>query len=146
MAKLEFRMARGGVFTATIFVDKVPQTWAAIKAVLPVTLKAYNARWSGRETHTPIDLPNKPPRENQSTRASIGDVIYGRENPETRDYTGFEAIGWFYGAETINDWRGPIPVNVIGRISEPQWALLEQVGLRTWKEGGEDCTIRVLEE
>jgi hypothetical protein len=37
-------------------------------------------------------------------------------------------------------------VNIIGRIGESQWPLLEEVGLRTWKQGGEDCTIRVLEE
>ncbi len=146
MAKLEFKMARGGLFVATIHVDKVPKTWAAIRPVLPVTLKAYNARWSGRETHCPIDLPNKPPRERQSAHASIGDVIYACEWAEARDYTGFEAIAWFYGAEAVNDWRGPCPVNIIGRIGESYWPLLEEVGLRTWKQGGEDCTIRVLEE
>jgi uncharacterized protein DUF3830 len=146
MAKLEFKMARGGVFTALIYADKVPKTWAAISTVLPVTLKAYNARWSGRETTVPIDIPSKPPRENQCSRAGIGDVIYAREFPETRDITGFEAIAWFYGAENINDWRGQCPQNIIGRVSESQWDLLVQVGLRTWKEGGEDCTIRLLEE
>ena len=145
MATLEFKMARGGIITAQIHVDKVPKTWAMIKAVLPVTLKAYNARWSGRETHTPIKLPNKPPRENQSARASMGDVIYGWEWPETRDYTGFEAIGWFYGPEFIQDWRGPIPVNIIGRIDPSQFGLLEDVGLRTWQQGGEDCTIRAID-
>jgi hypothetical protein len=51
----------------------------ALKAVLPITLKAYNARWTGRETHTKIDIPNKPPRENQILNAGIGDVIYACE-------------------------------------------------------------------
>ena len=145
MPKLEFKMARGGIITAQIHADKVPKSWELIKAVLPMTLKACNARWSGRESHTPIKLPTKPPRENQSARASMGDVIYGWEWPETRDYTGFEAIGWFYGPEFIQDWRGPIPVNIIGSIDPSQFALLEDVGIRTWKEGGEDCTIRAID-
>lgn len=146
MPKLEFKMAKGGVLVASIHIAKVPKTWELLKAFLPQTLKAYNARWSGRETHTPIKLPTKPPRENQSARASIGDVIYGWEWPETRDYTGFEAIAWFYGPESIQDWRGPIPVNIIGHIGEAQWPLLEEIGVRVWKEGGEDCSIRVIED
>ena len=145
MAKLEFKLARGGIFTATVMVDKVPKTWAAIKEVMPITRKAYNARWSGRETHTVMNLPNKPPRENQILHASLGDVIYAWEWPDNREYTGFEAIGWFYGGERVRDWRGSCPVNLIGRVDQAQWPLLEEIGMRTWKEGGEDCAIRVIE-
>ena len=71
MAKLEFKFERGGLFVADIFTDKVPQTWNCIRAVMPVTRKAYNARWTGRESHTPIQLPNTPPRENQQLWASV---------------------------------------------------------------------------
>ena len=144
MAKLEFRMSGGGVFVAEIFAEKVPQTWQLITAFLPQTRKAYNARWSGRETHAPLALPTKPPRENQSCQASVGDVIYGREWDD-RDFTGFEAIGWFYAAETIRDWRGLHAVNIIGRIEPQYWTLIEEVGLRIWRGGGEDCTMRVIE-
>jgi hypothetical protein len=145
MAKLEFKFQRGGLFVATIFTDRVPKTWAAIKEVLPITRKCYNARWSGRESHTPVDLPNKPPRENQQLHAGLGDVIYACEW-EGRDFTGFEAIGWFYGAERVRDWRGACPVNLIGRVVPEYWNFLEELGLRTWRQGGEDCTIRVLED
>lgn len=145
MARLEFKMAKGGVFVADIFVAKVPQTWKLVTAFLPKTMKAYNARWSGRETHTPLALPTKPPRENQTCQVGIGDVIYAYEYPEGREYTGFEAIGWFYAAETVRDWRGYFPINHIGRIPQQFWPLIEEVGVRVWKEGGEDCTIRVIE-
>jgi hypothetical protein len=53
-----------------------PRFWEAIRKQLPLTIKTYNARWTGRETHTKLDLPNKPPRENQILNAGPGDVIY----------------------------------------------------------------------
>ena len=112
---------------------------------LPLTIKAYNARWTGRETHTRLDLPNKPPRENQILNAGLGDVIYAREWSD-RDVTGFEAIGWFYGTETVRDWRGESRVNLFARVDQNEWPFLEEVGLRTWQQGGEDCTISVVEE
>jgi hypothetical protein len=146
MPKLEFALARGGRFTATVLVDKAPQTWAAIRPMLPLTLKAYNARWSGRETHTAINVPNKPPRENQALHCGPGDVIYACERPDDRQYTGFEAIGWFYGAERVRDWRGSFPVNVFARVAEAEWSILEEVGRRTWREGGEDCQISILSD
>jgi hypothetical protein len=37
-------------------------------------------------------------------------------------------------------------VNCIGRIQPQYWDFLVELGLRTWRQGGEDCTIRVLEE
>ena len=94
MPKLKFSFARGGYFTARVMIEKAPKTWEAIRTNLPVTTKAYNARWTGRETHTKLDLPNKPPRENQILNAGLGDVIYAAEWSD-RDVTGFEAIGWF---------------------------------------------------
>lgn len=141
MASLQFEMERGGVLVAEIFVDKVPKTWDMIKRVLPITLTTLNARWSGREIHNQIDLPDKPPRENQILNASIGDIIYAREWPEVREYTGFEAIGLFYGAETINDWRGAFPANWIGRLDPSQWELIQQIGNRVYRHGGEECVI-----
>jgi hypothetical protein len=144
MPKLEFKLSKGGVFVADLFVEKVPRTWELIRAFLPQTCEAYNARWSGRETHAPLSLPTKPPRENQSCQASIGDVIYGREW-EDRNFTGFEAIGWFYAAETIRDWRGLHAVNIIGRVQPQYWPLIEEAGMRIWRRGGEDCAMRIIE-
>ena len=54
MAKIKFSFARGGHFTAKVMLDKAPKTWEAIRKQLPLTIKAYNARWTGRETHTSI--------------------------------------------------------------------------------------------
>lgn len=62
MPKVKFSLARGGHFTAVVMADKAPKTWEAISKHLPVTIKAYNARWTGRETHTKLDPPNKPCR------------------------------------------------------------------------------------
>ena len=68
MARIKFSFARGGHFMAKVMLDKAPKTWEAIRKQLPLTIKAYNARWTGRETHTKLDLPNKPPRENQNSQ------------------------------------------------------------------------------
>ncbi len=146
MAKLEFTLERGGIVTADIFVDKVPQTWRALTAVLPTTLTLLNARWSGRELHNQINLPEKPPRENQTIHASIGDVIYACEWPGVREYTGFEAVAFFYGAETINDWRGSFAANWIGRIDPGQWDLIQEIGERVYRHGGEECQIRAIDD
>jgi hypothetical protein len=46
----------------------------------------------------------------------------------------------------VRDWRGESRVNLFARVDQVEWPFLEEVGLRTWREGGEDCTISVLEE
>lgn len=140
MPKLLFKFARGGEFTAHVLADAAPKTWEALRKTFPVTIKAYNARWTGRETHVRMDIADKPPRENQVVNCATGDIIYAREW-EDRDVTGFEAIGWFYGTETVRDWRGESRVNLFARVDQAEWKVMEEVGLRTWREGGEDCTI-----
>jgi hypothetical protein len=140
---LHFAFARGGHFTALLLPDKAPRTVALLRAFLPVTVLALNARWTGRETHTKLHLPEKPPRENQIVAAALGDVIYACEWSD-RDVTGFEAIGWFYGTEIVRDWRGESRVNCFAKVPPEQWGFLEEVGMRTWREGGEDCTISVI--
>ena len=112
--------------------------------MLPITSKVYNARWTGRESHAKIDVLSKPPRENQILNAGVGDVIYACEWSD-RDVTGFEAIGWFYGTETVRDWRGESRVNLFARFDQTDWPLLEEIGLRTWQKGGEDCTFRSID-
>jgi hypothetical protein len=81
-------------------------------------------------------------REPDSLRR-LGDVIYACEWSD-RDVTGFEAIGWFYGTETVPDWRGESRVNLFARVDQSEWPFPEEVGSRTWREGGEDCTISVV--
>jgi hypothetical protein len=142
-AHLHFACARGGFFTANLLLDRAPRTIALLRGFLPVTVKAYNARWTGRETHTKIDLPEKPPRENQIVAAALGDVIYACEWSD-RDVTGFEAIGWFYGTEIVRDWRGESRVNLFAKVPPDQWGFLEQLGQRTWREGGEDVNISIV--
>lgn len=146
MARLQFTMRRGGILTAAIFTDRVPATWKAIQGILPLTATTLNARWSGREIFNPLVIPQKPPRENQTQHASLGDVIYACERSDDRQFTGFEAIGVFYGAESINDWRGPFAVNWIGRVDPSQWELLERIGERVYREGAEQCDILAIDD
>ena len=112
----------------------------------PINAKIFQARWSGREIFIPTKLKKKPPRENQTIRANLGDVIYFREWKDSYDFTGFEAIGIFYGPEIVREWRGDSPVNLIGRIDPSQWDLIKSIGERVWRQGGERISIKVLDK
>jgi hypothetical protein len=106
----------------------------------------FQARWSGREIFVPVQLTEKPPRECQSIRAGVGDVIYFFEWPDGYDQTGFEAIGMFYGNEIVREWRGESAVNVFAHIDESQWESMREIGERVWRKGGESIEIRIIED
>lgn len=143
--KLAFDFAGGGRLISEFLDGRVPATMQAIAAALPIKTSVYQARWSGREIFLPVNLREKPPRENQSIRAAMGDVIYFCEWKDAYDYTGFEAIGLFYGNEIVREWRGDCPVNVIARIDPDQFELLEALGERIWRKGGEAITVTAVE-
>jgi hypothetical protein len=139
--RLAFDFGNGGRLLAE-FLDKgVERTELAIAKALPIRTSVFQARWSGREIFLPVSLPEKPPRENQSIRAAKGDVIYFYEWPEAYNFTGFEAIGLFYGNEIVREWRGDCPVNVIARIDPSQFELLDKLGERIWRKGGETIVV-----
>lgn len=141
--RIRFEFARGGVLNGRVLRDKAPETARAIEATSPMAATVYQARWSGKEVFVPLDIATKPPRENQTIRAGIGDVIYFREWEGSYQRTGFEAIGLFYGNEIVREWRGDAPVNVIGRIDPSQFELLEAIGDRVWRQGGEGITMTI---
>lgn len=141
--RLEMGFARGGVLTARL-APEAKHTAACVGAALPLDATVYQARWSGREIFVPLSLPRKPPRERQSIRASIGDVIYFCEWGDAYDQTGFEAIGMFYGPEIVREWRGDAPVNVFAQIDPAQWDLLKEIGERVWRQGGEAIALRLV--
>ena len=142
--KLEVAFQRGDALTVEIL-PKAPETARCLARVLPYDGMVFQARWAGREIFVPLDLPVKPPRENQSIRASLGDVIYFREWEGSYDHTGFEAMGLFYGPEIVREWRGDAQVNVIGRIPPAEHELIQKLGLRIWRQGGESVRIRLLD-
>lgn len=142
---LTFAFGRGGTLQASLLESRAPETVRAVRAGTPLDATVYQARWSGKEIFVPLDLALKPPRENQTIRAALGDVIYFREWEGAYQRTGFEAIGLFYGNEIVREWRGDAPVNVIGRIDPAQHRLLEEVGDRVWRQGGEPVRIAFAE-
>ncbi|WP_421998612.1 DUF3830 family protein [Reyranella sp.] len=143
--KFEIGFQRGGALTMTTLAE-APKTAAALRSEVPVATSVLQARWSGREFALPVAFKDKPPRENQSIRANIGDVIYFQEWSDGYDRTGFENIGIFYGPEIVREWRGDAPVNVFGRIDPAQYDLLRQIGDRVWRQGSESVTVRLIED
>ncbi len=142
--RFEMKFQRGGTLLVTTLAE-APKTAAALKAEGSIDTAVLQARWSGREFALPVAFKDKPPRENQSIRANIGDVIYFQEWNDGYDRTGFENIGVFYGPEIVREWRGDAPVNVFGRVDPAQYDLLRQIGDRVWRQGTEPVSIRVVE-
>jgi hypothetical protein len=141
---LQFKFERGGTLRAKL-IDKAAKTIACVRRDLPLNKTVFQARWSGREIFVPVQLTEKPPRECQSIRAGIGDVIYFFEWADGYDQTGFEAIGMFYGNEIVREWRGDSAVNVFAHIDESQWELMREIGERVWRRGGESIEITIVE-
>jgi hypothetical protein len=141
--KIEIRFGRGDTIVVDVLAD-APRTAACLEAALPLEGKVYQARWAGREIFVPVQLPEKPPRERQSIRANIGDVIYFREWEGAYDLTGFEAIGLFYGPEIVREWRGDAPVNVFGRIDPDHWDRIVAIGERVWRAGADTVALRLM--
>jgi hypothetical protein len=140
---LEFRFERGGTLRAKPAAE-AERTIECISNALPMGAKVFQARWSGREIFIPVNLAEKPPREHQSIRVSLGDVIYFCEWAGAYEHTGFEAIGMFYGPEIVREWRGDAPVNVFAQIDPSQWDLLKEIGERVWRRGGENIDIHLI--
>ncbi len=140
--EIVYEFARGGRVRAVLFDDLAPRTCAAILSALPYEAEVLHARWAGREVFFPLPLDPRPPREHQAGTVSAGDVIYFREWEGLYEDTGFETMGLFYAAEMVRDWRGPCRVNHVGRLAPDDLPLLEEIGLRIWRRGGE--RVRVL--
>lgn len=141
---IEISFDRGGTVKARLTAE-AKHTIECISKAMPLKAKVFQARWSGREIFIPVNLAIKPPRERQTIRANLGDVIYFCEWSDAYDDTGFEAIGIFYGPEIVREWRGDAPVNVFAQIDPSQWDLLKQIGERVWKQGGEGVALRIVE-
>ena len=50
-------------------------------------------------------------------------------------------MGLFYGAEVIREWRGDVRANLIARLLPEDLPLLEQIGLRVWRQGAERVRV-----
>jgi hypothetical protein len=135
--RIALEFARGGRVRAVLLADRAPRTCAAVWNALPHEAEVLHARWAGREIFLPIPLPDKPPMENLTNRVSAGEIIYFREWEGQYDNTGFETVGLFYGAEVIREWRGDVKANLIARLLPEDLPLLEEVGLRVWRQGAE---------
>ena len=139
--RLVFTFERGGGFWADLLEDLAPATVRAAREFLPLEETLFHTRWCGREINVPFVSAVRPEKENQTSTAGFGDVIYWR------DWDGGEsapeALGVYYGSEIIRDHRGFLLANVFARVPQDQWPLIEEVGLRVWQQGVEQVRIRI---
>ena len=141
--RIKFTLERGGELFADLLPKVAPKTIQKVLAVLPYETDACHTRWCGREVNFSIQSLTPVDRENQTTTANTGDVIYWKEWETAENPP--EALAFYYGAEVIRDHRGYLPVNVFARISQDQWPLIEEIGLRIWRKGFEKIKIQVVE-
>lgn len=134
--KLKLSFERGGELELEVLTDVAPKTIEVILGLLPIENIVYHSRWSGREINTEIKTGKTVSRENQTIQTKTGDVVYWREwekvSPEAA-----EVIAIYYGPELTRDHRGFQPVNVFATIDPTQWKLIEEIGIRIWRKGGE---------
>lgn len=142
--RLRFRFARGGELIADLLTTAAPKTIERVLEMLPYETTVYHTRWCGREINFPICCRRSVPRENQTATANTGDVVYWKEW-ETEENPP-EALAIYYGAEVIRDHRGFLQVNQFARVSEGQWPLIEEIGVRVWKQGIETIYVDVVED
>jgi hypothetical protein len=142
--RIKLSFERGGELYADLLEKAAPKTIEKVLATLPYETDAYHTRWCGREVNFPIHSLKPIARENQTATSNTGDVVYWKEW-ETEENPP-EALAFYYGAEVIRDHRGFLPVNVIARISQDQWPLIEEIGLRIWQKGIERIRIEVVKD
>lgn len=142
-ARIKLTFERGGELYADLLLKTAPRTIQRVLMALPYETNAYHTRWCGREVNFPIKSPEPVGRENQTATANTGDVVYWKEWETEEDPP--EALAVYYGAEMIRDHRGFLPVNVFARISQDQWPLIEQIGVRIWQKGIEKIRIEVVQ-
>jgi len=130
------------VLEADLLPGKAPRTIERVLQVLPYEATVYHTRWCGREINFPIKSLERVRRENQTSTANTGDVVYWQEW-ETEENPP-QALAIYYGAESIRDHRGWLPVNVFARIPQEQWSLIEEIGLRVWQHGIEKIRIEAV--
>jgi hypothetical protein len=142
--RIKLTFERGGELIADLLSKSAPRTIEKVLLALPYETTAYHTRWCGREVNFPIHSLEPIVRENQTATSNTGDVVYWKEW-ETEDSPP-EALAVYYGAEVIRDHRGFLPVNVFARISQDQWPLIEEIGLRIWQKGIERIRIEVVKD
>ncbi len=135
---------RGGELFADLLSKAAPKTIEKVLRTLPYETTAYHTRWCGREVNFPIHSLDPVARENQTATANTGDLVYWKEW-ETEENPP-EALAVYYGAEVIRDHRGFLPVNVFARVSQDQWPLIEEIGLRIWQKGVEKIRVEIVED
>jgi hypothetical protein len=141
---LKFTFERGGELFAALLPQTAPRTVERVLACLPCDSTAYHTRWCGREVYFPVSSGSRPPRENQTSTASLGEVVYWTEwenhdNPP-------QTLSVYYGAELIRDHRGFLQVNVFARVLPEQWEALAEIGVRVWQKGIEKIRIEVIDK
>lgn len=141
--RIKLTFERGGELFADLLLKAAPKTIQKVLKVLPYETTACHTRWCGREVNFSIKCPTPVDRENQTTTANTGDLVYWKEW-ETQENPP-EALAVYYGAEVIRDHRGYLPVNVFARVSQDQWPLIEEIGIRIWQKGFEKIRLELIE-
>ena len=126
-------------------VAKVPKTAKAIASAAPISASVYQARWSGKEIFVPINLATKPPRENQTIRAALGDVIYFREWEGAISVQVSRPSACSTATRSCANGAAMLPLTSSAESIPRSIELIEEIGDRVWRKGGEKIAINMVE-
>jgi hypothetical protein len=125
---------------ADLLAGAAPRIIQRVLEVLPYDSTVYHTRWCGREINFPIQSRERIPRENQTATANTGDVVYpkgglrllARVGNRRESAPGIGHLLWRRGNPGP---PGLLAVNVFARVSQDQWPLCGEIGLRVWQHG-----------
>ncbi|MBG0763434.1 MAG: DUF3830 family protein [Tissierellales bacterium] len=137
MDKLKLIFEKGGVIYVDLFDDK-SEFIEKIKKIMPIKSQIYHTRWCGREIYVPIKADIRSIRSDLTRYVSKFDFTYWRNDDGKED-----TISIFYGAESLGYYKGPLFVEILGRVSPEQESILDEIGERIWLEGIELVNIEL---
>lgn len=142
MCDLKFSFEKGGIIYASILDenDEVTKEVLNVLSKRSINTDVIHTRWCGREIYMPIKTKNKTIDSSVTNNVNKFDLVYWKKNEEEGSD---ETVSIFYGAESLRHYSGPIYVKVIGKVSNEQNKLLEEIGNRVWLEGKEKVTIEI---
>jgi len=145
MTRLEISFEKGGTLTATLLMDKAPETCKAILEALPVTSEVLHAQYAGSEVYFE-DFPARDdvPFENTTSRVDEnmfltnkhpGGVLAYYPNPKVKSFC--IVYGEIVPRRLVDV---EIPLNVFAEIDDKEKAV--ELGSRVRREGVEKVTVK----
>ena len=124
------RTAKNQAIRFRLYTDTAPVTAAAFLELLPFARLFLHARVSGQEIWTDNAPGLDIIQENVSVFSEAGEIVIGPSRPSRNKIN--HSMGIFYGEGKLLDGG-----NIFGKVQDEDMPLLQTLGEKIWKEGGQ---------